>query len=404
MVKEEIEKKSFPPPLVDLSSPGRLRPSFGFLKSQLRRRKPPRTLLSIATVLIFLLLVSVAFGIKKREAEQRSRKAEAFRVQIERKLEEGKGLGVLKPAEAKKAFKEAQELLNEAKSLKVGSGELKMLEKEIETEMRKVEREFKLSSVPLFLDLSLVQEGAQGDDFGLFGDNLVVLDKEGKRLIGIDLEKKSFRILAGGEDLKGATEVAVWDDKAYVLSQNGILEVPLQTTNYKLRIPKDEAWGEIADLAIYTGNLYLLDKKNRTIWRYLVSESGFGGRQDWLKGSAPDLAKAVSFAIDGSIWVAQQDSSIPILKFTSGKREAFSIQGLERPLILPTRIYTNDLSKNIYLLDNGNYQIVVLDKEGNYQASYLWTGIEKVEDIVVSEEAKKILLLAGSKIYEVEIK
>ena len=70
----------------------------------------------------------------------------------------------------------------------------------------------------------------------------------------------------------------------------------------------------------------------------------------------------------------------------------------------PTQIYTDDDSENLYLLDKGNSRIVVVAKSGEFEASYLWEGIPNVEAIVASEEEKKIFLLEGSKIYEIELK
>jgi hypothetical protein len=70
----------------------------------------------------------------------------------------------------------------------------------------------------------------------------------------------------------------------------------------------------------------------------------------------------------------------------------------------PVSIYTDDQSARIYILDRGNRRVVVLDKNGEYREQYLWEGIETVSDMVVSEEEKKILLLSGSVIYEIELR
>ena len=56
------------------------------------------------------------------------------------------------------------------------------------------------------------------------------------------------------------------------------------------------------------------------------------------------------------------------------------------------------------LLDKGNDRVVVVNKSGEYYSQYRWPGIGGVTHLVASEEEKKILLLAGNKIYEIEIK
>jgi len=381
----------------------RFRPKSVFVRRQADQQKRTKTLLTVAIILIFLLLVSIVLGIRKRVGEKRRSQVETLIAEIESKLEEGKGLGTIKPGEAKKVLQEAQKLLDEIEKSKVKSQKSKVLREEIETELAKVVKEYQFSELPVFLDLSLVEEDAKGDNLALFGNNLVVLDKKGKRLIGIDLEKKSSQILAGGEDLTGASKVAVWDDKVYVLTPKGILEFSYHLSPITYHLLTDSSWGEIADLSNYKGNFYLLDKGKNTVWRYLVTETGFGAKQNWLKGETK-LSQPVSFAIDGLVWILEDYPSGPIRKFSSGVEEQFLVSGLEKSLASPTRIYTDDKTKNLYILDKGNYRVVVLDKEGNYQASYLWVGIADVQDLVVSEEAKKILLLAGRKIYEIEIK
>ena len=67
-------------------------------------------------------------------------------------------------------------------------------------------------------------------------------------------------------------------------------------------------------------------------------------------------------------------------------------------------VYADDTTKNVYVLDGDNKRIVVLDKDGMYLAQYVWLQDARVTQIVVSEEAQKIFLLIGGKIYSVELK
>ena len=42
--------------------------------------------------------------------------------------------------------------------------------------------------------------------------------------------------------------------------------------------------------------------------------------------------------------------------------------------------------------------------DGEFEAAYVWPGIAGVQDLAVSEEEKKIFLLEGSKVYQLEIR
>lgn len=377
-----------------------LRPRSVFIKRQVDQQKRKRVLFLAAALLIFLLLLSVVLGVRKRVREQNQAQFNDLVTQVETKLKEGRDLTVIKPSEAKLILKEALGLVNQAQDLKVDSQKTDLLARDINEELSKATREFQLEGLPPFWDLALVDPGAKGQDLIIVENQLIVLDKDGRRLISLDLNLKSAEIIAGGDDLAAAGLLTRFSDKLYVLSEKGILEIKDKKT--KLVIETDNEWGSIVDLGVFAGNLYLLDSQKNAIWRYLLTDSGFGTRQGWLKENV-DFADTGGFAIDGSIWVANKNKTDPLFKFVSGRQEKFTVSGLEKPLF-PDRIYTDESSEKLYILDKANYRIVITNKQGDYLASYLWLGIAGVEHFVVSEKDNQIFLLAGSKIYEIGIR
>ncbi|MCJ7793148.1 MAG: hypothetical protein MUP45_04190, partial [Candidatus Marinimicrobia bacterium] len=183
--------------------------------------------------------------------------------------------------------------------------------------------------------------------------------------------------------------------------ERGIWEYDKETKRQKLVIEKDEGWGEILDLGAFGGNLYLLDKKGE-IWKYPAMETGYGVYRLWLEGDKPNFSDAVAMAIDGSVWVLKENGTI--LKFTQGGRDSFTLSGLDKPLNNPTALFTDDDQENLYVLDKGNSRVLVINKSGEYHSQYRWQGLGEVTQLMASEEAKKILLLSGNKVYEIEIK
>jgi len=145
----------------------------------------------------------------------------------------------------------------------------------------------------------------------------------------------------------------------------------------------------------------LLDKKGE-IWKYPAMETGYGVYRLWLEGDKPDFSDAVAMAIDGSVWVLKENGTI--LKFTQGGRDSFTLAGLDKPLNNPTALFTDDDQENLYVLDKGNSRVLVINKSGEYHSQYRWQGLGEVTQLMASEEAKKILLLSGNKVYEIEIK
>jgi hypothetical protein len=197
--------------------------------------------------------------------------------------------------------------------------------------------------------------------------------------------------------------------KVYILTQNSIIESDKVTKKEKL-VAELKNDPKANDFKSFLGNLYLLSAEGK-IWQYSGRDEGFGPQQDWLKeNSGSQLADSLSMAIDGSIWILKPDGQV--LKFTRGKKEAFTISGLpdatdkKRFPISPTIIYTNQNSANLYILDPGANEILVVNKSGEYQAAYIYSlpAQETAKGLLVSEENKQIFLLGENKIYVIEMK
>jgi hypothetical protein len=106
--------------------------------------------------------------------------------------------------------------------------------------------------------------------------------------------------------------------------------------------------------------------------------------------------------IDGALWILKSEGTI--LKYIRGVKEAFGVAGLSKPFSGPVAAWTDSDQEHLYVLDKGNSRVVVLAKSGEYDSEYVWEGITDVSGILVREKEKKIFLLAGSKIYEIEIR
>ena len=56
------------------------------------------------------------------------------------------------------------------------------------------------------------------------------------------------------------------------------------------------------------------------------------------------------------------------------------------------------------MLDSGNSRLLVLTKTGTYKGQITGDKFGQASDLVVDEKGKKVYLLDGSKIYQVELK
>lgn len=248
----------------------------------------------------------------------------------------------------------------------------------------------------LFMDLGLEVKGAEGNCWVFSGKNFAVLDGKQKKVYLVNPDKKVSGTRNLGQEAKFITS---YGEKLFVLSSKGILELDSKEGMVNLKIRNNTFQENIIGMSSFNGNLYLLDNKENTVWRYTEFGGSFGEKKNWLADKS-DLSQSLSLAIDGSVWILQKDR---IEKFTLGKQENFSLKvsGLFSD---PVKIFTTKEEQNLYVLDKGNGKIFVFSKNGELKNTYVWEGIKQANDILTNEASKKIFLLSGAKIYEIGMK
>ena len=373
------------------------RKSFFVRRADLEKRK--KTLFIIALTLLALLAIALGFGLKQRAAEKKQNKVKNLIGLAEEKFNQGKKAYSVDPGEGKTFIAEAKQLIEEGLVLKKNSQELVLLKEQIEKFSSDLGVETAIAEVPVFMDLSLITDGASGVSLSLLDKDLSILDTDKKKIYLLNTEKKSHVVLEFSEN--SGKFMTAFAGKILVFGEKGINEVDTKNKGVSLEISKDEEWKEIVGFSSFNGNLYLLDKGASDIWRYLASGEGYGTRKSWFSGTPPDLSGSVSMAIDSSVWILEKDK---ISKFTLSKPEDFSLTKMPEGFVDPVKIYTSVDDQNLYVLDKGRGKIYVIAKNGEFKASYVWEGIKEASDLVAIESINKIFLLSGTKIYEIGIK
>ncbi|HUV42847.1 MAG TPA: hypothetical protein VMY36_02965 [Patescibacteria group bacterium] len=368
-------------------------------KENKEKEKTRRTLITIAAILLVLLMVSIVLGIRQRGRGQTSSGQNAILQQAQIKKEEGEALIDLNPIRARQLLLEARDLIDEIEPEEANQAVLDFRE-ELEASLSLVMREHEVEP-KAFFELGIIKDGAKGDDLAVSGKELILFDRGKQAIYSLEIDSKKSAILAGGENLADGHQVAAFLPKIFLLTERGIVQFDKETKREELVIETDEEWGEIVDLRAFGGNLYLLDKKGE-IWKYPGIEGGFGAYRRWLQGSEVDFSNAVGMSIDASVWILKSNGSV--LKYTQGLKDGFTISGLDKSFSNPTAIFTDDDQENLYILDQGNSRVVVINKSGEYYSQYRWEGMNQVTSLMASEEEGKIFLLAGDKIYQIDLK
>ena len=351
---------------------------------------------------ILLLLIALGWaGSILRQEKAVGMRYETLLREAQSKKEEGEGLVSLNSQKAKESLLEAQKLAEEAETV-VGEEEektaLAAFREQLEAVLGKVVKEYQVEG-KLFFDLELVKAGAVGEYLALGEGKLLVLDKKQGAVYQLGIADKKWKILAGGGFVSEARGLAVGaDGGAWIVTDKAIF------SNNK------EVFGQtgekITAAAEYDGSLYLVDEtagetnSQGEIWKVGLA-GGEAGRQGWLKEEV-DLTGTAGMAIDGMVWVVGK--TVGVSRLARGQKTVFALTGLERPIGEAGAVFSNEETENLYLLDRGAGRVLVFSKEGEYRREYGWEELKKATGLVALEKEGRIMVLAGSKIYEIGLR
>lgn len=335
-------------------------------KGPVRLSHSKRMYLSIAVIIFIVLIASIIFAINKQnEAKTKALFEQVYPVAL-KKYDEGKSLEDLNQNLARDSFVSAKKILEEGKEkFDKNSKE----EKQILDLLTKIEESVKNTS-----KINAVEAK--------------------------EVEKDQSEFLKFVKESK-AVAFAKDSSNIYSVDKDGVYSTTKGKENTKEIIKNEDYWENTAGVFPYLSNIYVLDKTKGGVIKFIGGSDGFG-KANYFTDSKPDLENAKSIAIDGSIWILLSDGTI--LKYTKGKADAFNLTGLDSPLSKPSKIYTDVDSDYVYVLDNGNSRIVVLEKNGNYKEQYSANILSSAKEFEVLEKDKKILVLSSGKIYEISLK
>lgn len=365
-----------------------------------------RILLIVSVFLVMLLIGSIFFNINRTKDMQKQKTLADTLSLISHQFDEADSLIDLNPIRARSLLSETKLSLSPLlKQFAKNSPEYKQIQEwlgkigEKEVIAYKI---YKLTSVPVFFDVTFLKAGAVASAIASYKKTQAILDIPNKVVYILNSETKESAIIAGGDTVKDARSIAIHGNTVFILNSDGIVSVDIKSKSSKLAIKKDDKWGETVAIASYGGNVYLLDRINNMIWKYIATDFGFSNRSSYINsGVKVNFSQSKDIVIDGSVWVLFADS---IAKYTQGVNDQFVISGFSDTLSGLSAFSTDETDKYLYILDQSISRIVLFDKDGVYQSQYQWDELKNATDIVASEEEKKIFISIGSKIYGIELK
>jgi len=359
-------------------------------EEDLAEAKRRKTVLSAGFILLILLIISIGFGIKQKLDKDKRAKYEERLTRAVHQFDEAVKLVSINPERARELFTESFGLVEELTNEGVKDEKLKELKEKLKEKEGEILGEYRLEA-ELFLDLSLLSSGFKPSQMDATNERILILDKEGKKLVTVDIFSKKTEVVAGPEQIDKVDQVFGYADRVFFANDEGVFEV-----NKKIDKVIEADWQGQVLVKAYAGNIYVLDKADSKIYRYAGTASGFGSKNLWFSKDVDlDLSQVDFMAIDGSIWLATPEADV--LKFNQGVRQTFKLKGVFPEIKNLKAIYTNEELKGLYLFEEG--RIVVVNKEGEFLASYLNDQLKDSFSLAVSEAEKKVFFLEDEKLY-----
>ncbi len=368
--------------------------SYAF-NNEKREKNAKKTTLLAAGILIFLLFLSVVFGWQKKQKQDLARLREKLIQPALNAIAQGREISPDNPLQAKQILEEAGKKLEESLPQKEEelNVEIRNTLDEIKKEISAVTGLQEVDTPDLFLDLSLIEGGVTAKNMSYDGKNLtistdkqtvLIIDGQSKEYEKVKMPVEGGQLLYYGQTAGGQRSFFLTDKNLLVQSGGKTI----QTIN--------SDWTKPLAMTVFEGNVYILEENS--VLKLIAIDDGLSQPRDYLKDESGWTAK--DMAIDGYVWVLGSDGLV--YKYISGKRDNFVLLGIDE-LSDDLLIYMDKLLDSVYLLDRQNTRLYQLDKSGEYQKSFSWSGMAGVIDFTVSEEAGQIYLLTKDRIYSISL-
>ena len=230
----------------------------------------------------------------------------------------------------------------------------------------------------------------------------------------VDVINNSNRETVLEEGRIAAADTFLDRDALVFLTANGVAEWRNNTTSFM--DTTDDTWRTGVDIASYANFIYVLDPINNQIWKYSRRANDYGSGQPYSNNT--DVTNAVALAIDGDIWVLNNDEdddpTNDIVRIRRGERQDLFIEDLPpSPWGSPTQIFTNENLRFVYVLDAERNRIVRLFKDPPeagfdarklvHNAQFVFEDMPPIIDFYVDNTEQKMFLITEEALYEIGI-
>ncbi|HEX7018250.1 MAG TPA: hypothetical protein VF209_05085 [Patescibacteria group bacterium] len=258
-----------------------------------------------------------------------------------------------------------------------------------------------IDALDQFFDLRLVSSDFIATKIVSAEEKLLFIDEGKKQLISLSLPNKQHTTL----DLSGRESVrdVVADGSDILVLGDGVYRYSSSAAEPTQIIANDEQVQTASLLAFFNDTYYIVSPEKQNIFRYRPNEEDeYEIAVGWVKaGQAIDFNQALSFHIDGDIWVSTKEGQL--LRYNSGEQQDFTPTGVSTPFEHAVWLVTDENKENIYVLEPDNKRLVVLTKDGTFLKEIQSSSLLTATGLAVNEDETKAYVISGSLVYELPL-
>ena len=303
-------------------------------------------------------------------------------------------------AKAKLLFNDAKRLLAQVpRDSSARQSQYAAMERNLELISNRLERRANLTALKPWAELPQPASGSNWSKL-LFSDGVIQTISSSGQVLQLASDAKLgtvWEIGNGFNGLAGATILNPANAEGLAWSQTG----PTLIINFKRHASSvvDKA-PLITDAAFYEGRVYYLDTKTKSIFRTNSQEKSLAAPVRWLRQSQGGITKAISLAVDGSIYVTDGTN---VLKYMLGIKRDFTLQTIEPPLKGVTAIRTASEGDFLYLLAPLDKRVLIYDKRGRLMVQLILPELPEITSLAIDASNKYLFLLSGNAIYRLRL-
>lgn len=345
--------------------------------------------LIVATFLLIALLLSTFLGYRKNLALRAESRYQSLRSEVDKKLADATAIKNLNLDSAKDLASQAQSLLSQMQALGIHLSDLKPYQDQV-TLLLSQTGSTPATTPDSFFDLSLIADNTKYSHLTLANQSIYLLDPVAGRVDAISITEKSNKNISTGDSLKSASFIVANNQQIYVVTDSNLFLLS------KSQIDKKTTFSApIRSLHFWNGAIYYLDASS--LWKINPNSTDFGAPQKWLKDGQTLPSSAISFAINGQVWVLGADGTIT--PYSLGQKtifkmsQALNVTGAHSLTVSPSadQLAFADAANNVY----------VIHKDGAVKARYNY-GSQNILDLAISDSDHSLYVLtADQKIYKV---